>query len=226
MQSPLVDVIVPVVDRPQAAAPFMASLADVDRVRVLVHPVVELADEVSRAAWCAAGAGGSVRVLVGTVSSFAEKVNLGFAKSSAPFILLAGDDVRFTAGWLDACLRVAESGVSVVGTSEPVNRRVRSGGHSCHPFIRRAYVVEQGASWDGPGVVCHEGYRHWYVDDEIVTVAKQRKVWGFAADAVLEHLHPVHGLADMDAVYRRGQARKEDDRRLFQQRRRQFEEWP
>jgi hypothetical protein len=213
---PVVEVLVPVVGRPQAALPFMASLAGDDRVRVLA--IVEDEDAASWAAWAAAGA----VVVAGSARTFAEKVNMGFRFTHADWVLLAGDDVRFTAGWLDACLKVAATGASVVGTSETVNRRVKSGTHSCHPFIQRDYIVEVGASWDGPGVVCHEGYRHWYVDDEIVAAAKQRKVWAFAAEAVLEHLHPVHGLADMDAVYRAGQSRKENDRQLFQQRRLQF----
>lgn len=216
MRTPLVDVIVPVVGRPQAALPFMASLFGEDRVQV--YAVAERVDVASQQEWLSAGA----CVIRGDERTFAQKVNVGYRAGDAEWLLLVGDDVRFTVGWLDACLKAAETGARVIGTSETVNRRVKSGTHSCHPFIQRDYVAEVGASWDGPGVVCHEGYRHWYVDDEIVAAAKQRKVWGFAADAVLEHLHPVHGLADMDAVYRLGQSRKEDDRRLFQQRRLQF----
>lgn len=225
MRTPVVDVIVPVVGRPQAAEPFLASLAAHDGHRVVLYVVLHHEDWASKAAWHKACPNfPQVRGWISATEchTFAEKVNSGYRGGKSDFVLLVGDDVRFTEGWLDACLKVAETGARVVGTSETVNRRVKSGTHSCHPFIERDYVAEVGASWDGPGVVCHEGYRHWYVDDEIVATAKQRKVWGFAADAVLEHLHPVHGLAEMDAVYRAGQSRKEDDRRLFQQRRLQF----
>ena len=56
------------------------------------------------------------------------------------------------------------------------NPRVISGEHGTHLLIRRSYIDEVGASWgtDGkgtPGEVCHDGYTHMYVDDEIVTAA-------------------------------------------------------
>ena len=76
------------------------------------------------------------------------------------------------------------------------------GDHATHLLIPAAYIDEHGASWDGPKVVCHEGYRHWYVDDEIVTAAKQRGVWAMALGLQVEHLHPVWGKAENDDTYR------------------------
>jgi hypothetical protein len=84
-------------------------------------------------------------------------------------------------------------------------------------------VDEQGASWDGPKTVCHEGYRHWFVDDEIVTAARQRGVWAMAPKSVVEHLHPLWGGAEMDDTYRLGQAHAEEDKQLFEQRLAQYE---
>jgi hypothetical protein len=211
---PVVDVLVPVVHRPWAAAPFMASVAGDPRVRVTA--IVQEPDSESLEAWALAGA----EQLLQSGTTFAQKVNAGFRTTDAPWMLLAGDDVRFTPGWLDACLRAAESGAQVIGTNEMDGKRVRLGLHSCHPMISRVYVESQGASWDGPGVVCHEGYRHQYVDDEIVLVAKQRHVWAFAEDAVLEHLHPVYGKGPQDAIYRLGASAASADRALFMERRR------
>lgn len=213
---PVVDVIVPVVGRPWAAAPFMASLAGEPRAHAVV--VTESPDEASQAAWF----GQCATVLISDARTFAEKVNVAHAATSSPWLLLVGDDVRFTPGWLDACLAAADTTGHVIGTNEPSNRRVRSGLHSCHPFIRRSYVDEVGASWDGPGIVCHEGYGHQFVDDEIVVCAKQRGVWRFAADAVLEHLHPVHSAGEDDDTYRRGRRTAAADRRLFSERRQRY----
>jgi hypothetical protein len=106
----------------------------------------------------------------------------------------------------------------VVGTNDMHNPRVTAGDHATHMLIRRAYIDEQGASWDGPKVVAHEGYRHWFVDDEIVTVAKQRGAWVFAPHAKVEHRHPIWGLAPDDATYRHGQQFTDADKALFAER--------
>lgn len=212
----MVDIIVPVVGRPWAAAPFMASLGFEPRVRVVA--VTESADEASARAWLEQGA----TVLIGEARTFAEKVNAAYAAGSSEWLLLVGDDVRFTPGWLEAALAAADDTGHVIGTNEPHSRRVRSGLHSCHPMIRRSYVDQVGASWDGPGVVCHEGYGHQFVDDEIVVAAKRREAWRFADDAVLEHLHPVHGMGVEDDTYRRGRRTAIADRRLFMERRERY----
>ena len=85
-------------------------------------------------------------------------------------------------------------------------------------MVRRAYIDEQGASWDGPGVVCHEGYAHWFVDDELVTAAKQRDTWTAAPHAKVEHLHPLWGLAEDDETYRLGREHIAEDKTLFEKR--------
>jgi hypothetical protein len=64
-------------------------------------------------------------------------------------------------------------------------------------------------------VVCHEGYRHWFVDNEIVSVAKQRGVWKFAKHSKVEHLHPMWGGAPDDDTYKLGQSSVLEDKALF-----------
>jgi hypothetical protein len=107
---------------------------------------------------------------------------------------------------------------AVVGTNDLHNPRVTAGDHSPHPLIRRSYVDELGASWDGPKNAAHEGYRHWFVDDEIVTAAKQRGVWVMAHHAKVEHMHPLWGLAEDDATYALGREHVAADRELFKAR--------
>jgi len=82
-------------------------------------------------------------------------------------------------------------------------------------FIRRDYVDVIGASMDGPEVVCHEGYRHWYVDNEIVERARRRGEWAPCLAAHVEHRHPLFGKGKIDDVYVIGQAAQETDRALW-----------
>jgi hypothetical protein len=66
--------------------------------------------------------------------------------------------------------------------------------------------------------VAHEGYRHWYVDDEIVFAAKQHGVWAMAPLSVVEHLHPMVGKGADDEVYRLGQSHADADGATFEAR--------
>lgn len=209
-------VIVPVLDRPQNAVPFMRSL----RASTGLASVLAVCSTESDAeAWEAAGAS----VLRTDRISFAEKVNEGYSKTSEPWVFLVGDDVTFRPGWLDHAQAVARNtGAKVIGTNDWANERVMRGEHATHMLIARDYIDEHGASWDGPGVVCHEGYRHWYVDDEIVTVAKQRGVFGPALASVVEHHHPLFGTAPDDETYRRGQRHAGKDKATFVKRAQQF----
>lgn len=212
-----VDVIVPVLHRPENVAPLVKSLrASTGLARCLF--VVEPGDEVEIAEVVAAGAD-----YIEHPGTFSEKVNEAYRRlgqdAPAPWLLLVGDDVTFRPGWLDHAQAVAKRyGAQVVGTNDLANPRVMRGEHATHPLIRRAYVDELGASWDGPGVVCHEGYRHCFVDDEIVTVAKSRGVFQAALGSQVEHHHPIAGKATDDPVYQKGQSTFTSDRATFQQR--------
>jgi hypothetical protein len=158
--------------------------------------------------------------------SFAQKINYGermcreypllAAREPAPWIMLVGDDVKPHPGWLPR----ARPNVSVVGTDTygPI-----PDGQTPHPLIRRSYIAEHGASWDGPGVVCHEGYRHNFVDVEIAVVAKGRGVWS-DSDAIVEHCARYQGKAPDDDTYRISDETVDDDRRLWEFRQAQHAE--
>jgi hypothetical protein len=205
-------VIVPVLRRPQNAAPFMATLRATTGLAT-VYAVANIDDVDTVKAWEAAGA----TVLFADGISFASKVNAGHAQTTEPWLFIVGDDVRFHPGWLDHA-QAAAVGHDVVGTNDLGNPRVMRGEHATHMLIRRAYVDEQGASWDNPGSVCHEGYRHWFVDDEIVTAARQRGAFAFAPASIVEHLHPSWGKGAQDDVYELGQSAAEQDRETFEAR--------
>ena len=208
-----VDVLVPVLHRPQNVAPLMESLTASTGLATAWF-ICEPDDEVEQAEVLKHG--GRVLEFPGT---FAQKVNHGFTQTVEPWVMLCGDDVRFRAGWLDQAQDVARRyEAMVVGTNDAANPRVVRGEHATHPLIRRTYVERVGASWDGPGIVCHEGYRHWFVDDEIVTAAKQRRVFQAAMASQVEHFHPMVGKAPQDDIYALGASEAEQDRKLFEAR--------
>jgi len=223
-----VAVLVPVLGRPEHAEPFMASLrASTGLARC--YAICDADDEDAIKAWHTEGAYTVIRLpRDGRPGSFAEKVNVGYRHTGSeegrhgtppePWMLLVGSDVRFHPGWLDHALAAAGDRFHVIGTNDLANPRVMAGEHATHPLIRRSYVDEVGASWDGPGVVAHEGYGHWWVDQEIVNAAKQRGVWTPALASRVEHFHPLFGGREADEVDALGQSHVEADKALFEAR--------
>ena len=213
-------VAVPVLHRPANAKPFMQSL----RASTGMADVVAVADEddlLTIAAWQEQG----VKVLTGPEHTFSEKLNRAYrdAMNGQKWLFMCGDDVQFYPGWLDHAEWMGNSfHAKVVGTNDLGNPRVMAGEHGTHLLIDREYIDEVGASWDGPKVVAHEGYRHWFVDDEIVTAARQRNVWVAALGSIVEHLHFLWEKSQVDSTYEEGQAHAEEDRQEFQKRLREF----
>jgi hypothetical protein len=217
-----VAVLVPTMGRPQNAEPFMGSLAATTPMARGVA-IIEKGDNANEDAWRAAGA--DVVMTETGVRSFARKINAVFPSTTEPWVFLVGDDVRFHARWFDHAINMANLRyASVVGTND-LSRKATTD-YSPHLLIRRTYIESVGASWDGPGLICHEGYRHNYVDTEIVAAAHERGVWAGTLEAIVEHLHPAWGKSDTDDVYRIGDQFAEQDGRLFNARWKQFMEPP
>jgi len=210
-------VIVPVLRRPQNAAPFMRSLRASTGL-VTVYAVANPDDADTVKAWEDAGA----TVLLTEGISFACKVNVGYQQTSEPWLFTVGDDVRFHPGWLDHAQAAAGDRFHVIGTND-LGPRVVSGLESPHQMFRRSYVDELGGSWDGPKVLAHEGYRHGFVDIETALVAKRRNVWTSAPGSIVEHLHPFWGSGERDEIYDLGQSFQEQDQKTFESRMRKYE---
>ena len=160
-------------------------------------------------------------------TTYAEKVNLGFAKTEQPWVFLCGDDVEFHPGWLQAAAKYADR-FDVIGTNDSLPGRVRNtevatGQHADHFFVRRAYVDRYGASLDGPGQLAPTVYGHWYVDAEMIGLARARGVFTPCLDSVVEHHHPGYdGRDDLrfaDPTYSRAVEHSEADDKTYISRR-------
>ena len=97
-------------------------------------------------------------------------------------------------------MRVMETVNGVVGINDLHNMA------GVHFLVSRDYVNTLGGCIGEPGVVLHEGYEHTYCDDELRHTAQFHQRWGFATDAVVEHLHPGAGKAPNDPIYDIGHA--------------------
>lgn len=184
-------------------------------------PVIAVAnadDGVTAEAWRRAGA--LVEFCHQEPGSYGQKANDAIRYVETPWMFLTGDDVCFHPGWLDVLDDVRPESC-VVGTNDLANPRVTSGDHAVHFFLRMDYVRDQGASWDGPGTIAGP-YRHWYTDDEIITIAKMRGVFEPRLDSVVEHLHPLFDKGVEDDVYQIGYDHAAADQALWMQRVRRF----
>lgn len=214
-------IIVPVHHRPENAAPFIASLGGtvpVDHLFVLTSP----GDHDTRIAWLEAGAVNVWESQQG--ESFPAKVQTAYdcllLDDAVPeWYLLLGDDVRFHEGWYEAFLEAAKDPeAGLISSNDMGNPYVMFGTHATHPFISTKYVEEQGASWDGPGHICHTGYRHWWVDEEWSVKARHDGVFRYAPNCKIEHFHPTWGKGQQDETYAIGWKHGADDADLYQRR--------
>lgn len=215
-----VTVVVPVLRRPQNAEPFMASLREavLQGSRPDVIAVANRDDQETAEAWRRAGA--TVGFCDEEPGSFGQKANLAAHFVTTDWMFLVGDDVKFHPGWLETALIDLDPSVCVVGTNDLGTPHVQAGEHATHMFLRMDYIHHPGASWDGPDTACGP-YRHWFTDNEMVTVAKLRGVWTWR-NAIVEHLHPYFDRGEMDDIYAIGEEHSQADARLWEQRVRKF----
>jgi glycosyltransferase involved in cell wall biosynthesis len=233
-----VAVLCPVLNRPENVAPLVESfLATTPRGEATLYFVVEEADEGEAEAIVKAmkddASTLSTRdeplaigwVVTDSAHTFAEKLNVGLKGTTESWVLCIGDDVRFHEGWLDQARKLS-SEYDVIGTNDTAgkvkNPAVANGSHADHFFVRRAYVDEHGACLDGPGILAPECYRHWYVDKEIISLAKARGVFSPCLDSIVEHLHPGYDgsedLRQADPTYMAAVEHSGDDQETFKDR--------
>lgn len=163
--------------------------------------------------------GARILSIEGGRSEYPRKMNHAFSKTDREFVLLAADDLQFEQSWDTVALAMAkETEAGVIGTNDCFNPHVMKGEFSTHPLVRRSYVMEQGASLDGPGFLCHEGYDHNYTDLELSELAQSRGEWAFCPESRICHRHPGFIGKNRDETYKKGFRQFKRDGQLFQKR--------
>ena len=159
--------------------------------------------------------------------SWAKKINIGYEQTREPWMLLCGDDVAFTSGWLNTFGHYASThhDTGVIGTNDGSMssrrmERMRQRGRmdvvrsSPHPLVSRRYIDAFGTV-DEMGAVVHGGYHHNFPDTELCATARMRESFLFAVDIVVFHLHHSGDHVPFDETYRLGMSRYADDEALF-----------
>jgi glycosyltransferase involved in cell wall biosynthesis len=217
-----IDILIPVLNRPQNVQRVMDSIAEVTETP---HQVIFIATEGDRdeiKALKKAKATFYVHPEPAGRANFAKKINWVFPKTTAPWIFQAADDLRFHWGWDTFALRFAEQrNAAVIGTNDLGNKLVMRGGHSTHTFFRRSYIEEYGGTYDDTGLVFCELYDHQYTDNEFVQTAIRRGQWAFCKRSLVEHLHPVWRKGEFDETYEKAFRETQEDNRLYMRRMRQ-----
>lgn len=211
-----VAILVPLLQRPWRVAPLLESIA----AATDNYEVVLACTPGDTATIAAVEAAGHEPLLVAKQprGDYARKIQAGIDATTTPFVFTAADDLRFHPGWFQAARAVMSDTVGVVGTNDLCNARVMRGEHGTHFLIARWYC--DLGTIDGDPHLFHHGYVHEFVDDELVGTAKKRGAWGFAPDAVVEHLHPMAGKAPLDDLYAAQRARMGRSKALYLRRRR------
>ena len=216
-----VRVVLPVLYRPHRAHSVFSSLLE-SQEEVPLRPVfmVSFGDRKELEAVRALGCD-FVQLFEGRrPGDYARKINLGAALTKEPWIFTAADDVHFYPGWADKAIACAEAqGKHAMGVNDLGRWATR---HKIPPaphfLVARSYF-ERGTA-DQPFEIFHTGYDHTYVDTEFMWTAQSRGEYGYCAESIVEHLHPVWRKGRRDNVYQLGAAKTRIDLRLFRERER------
>jgi hypothetical protein len=209
-------ILVPMLGRPHHVVPLLTSIdATVPGARVLFLCTPGDRDVISEI-----DAAGRERVLVPRIpdGDYARKINLGYRQTTEPLLFTGASDLNFCPRWFEAARARLEPGIGVVGTNDLGSPRVKAGKHSTHSLVTREYADVHGLI-DKPGAILHEGYHHFYVDDELVATARHRGAWAMASSSRVEHLHPYWNKAPRDKTYNLGCQKSQQDQAKFEARR-------
>ena len=212
----MIDILVPVLGRPQNAQPLVDSIRATTQTDHTITFFCSYDDDAQNTACHATGA--DVRTVSWNAgpADFAKKINLGFLRSKAEWVFMGADDLTFEPGWDTHALKAAGDTAHVVGTNDMANGQVKRGQFGTHCLIRRSYILEHGGTADDQeGIVLHEGYDHNFVDRELCHVSQSRRVFVFARHSRVVHRHPLWRTAPHDPTYRKALAKFRDDQKLF-----------
>lgn len=124
-------------------------------------------------------------------------VNAGIAASMEPYILVGADDIRPHRGWFERAKSHCSDEVGFVSLNDLGNEDVMAGIHATIPLVSRWYIDKYGPLYD-------EAFYHNGCDRDASFKAQDRGAFAYAPDAIVEHLHPNYGKAELDDTYRDG----------------------
>jgi glycosyltransferase involved in cell wall biosynthesis len=223
---PLMDqvaVVVPAMKRPHRVQPLVDSFNKTNDGTARLYFVCDPDDDDEIAAVKAAG----LEPLISDRGhTFAQKANVAYRETSEDWLFICGDDCEFTEGWIAEARKLSDR-YDVIGTNDSEPGRVRNsevaaGRHADHWFTRRAYVEDVGSCLEAPGVFAPECYYHWWVDREIIGLARARGVYGHADQSRVIHHHPGfdgdEAARESDPVYMKAVEWSDRDRTQFMRR--------
>lgn len=209
-----IDILVPVLGRPQNAQPLVDSIAAATKNDYRILFLCSPDDDHQTDACQETGAEVIICDFPPGDADYPKKMNVGYQETDAPWLLLAADDLEFDPGWDEIALNNAEH-FGVVGTNDCLNKNFQDGSNSTHPLVRRSYVDVFGGSADGPGVLIHEGYDHNFCERELCGLAQDRDLYTYVPESKLRHRHPAHNTTEWDDTYRKGTRHFARDQQLF-----------
>ncbi len=211
--TPLVAILIPVLNRPHRIAPLLASIAEATPEPHTIRFAVSAEDRETLTA-LADNLEPHIRVNMDRGDTWPNRINRLFWWSEEPHVFLAADDLLFHPGWLSAAMAAMREvdGVVVVNDLHNPNGTLA--------LVSRRYIEEESGCIDTPNVVIYPGYGHNYADDELFATARRRNRYAYCPQAVVEHLHPAAGKAEMDATYDKGLETLEADIALHEERKR------
>lgn len=210
----MIDIIIPTYGRPHRIADAAANIAANTHGNHRIVFVCEAHDVDSVAAVKAIGL---EPVINKRTRNYQGAVNTAYLETDSEWLFCGADDLNFRNGWDVQTL--GHRGARVVGTNDLYNAYVLKGWHSTHSLVHRSYLDELGGVVDeGPGSFLAECYDHNFCDTEFIATAKMRGEFRPCLDAVVEHLHPAAGKAEMDETYQRSMAEFDRDARMFEMR--------
>lgn len=213
------DILVPVLGRPQNVSPTLKSIAKATTMTYRVIFIATEGDEREIAALKKERATYLVHPEPAGRANFAKKINWAYEQTDAPWLFQAADDLKFHHGWDIYAMRIAErQGAGVIGTNDLGNKLVMRGGHSTHTFFSRSYIETYGGTYDDTGTVFCELYDHQYTDNEFVQTAIRRGQWAFSKRSLVEHMHPVWKKGEFDDTYTKAFRETKEDNRLYMKR--------
>ena len=158
----MIDILIPVLGRPQNAAPLVDNIRAVTTVQHTITFVCSQGDDEQKQAVLASGIGVVALTVPWTAGpgDYAMKINRALSAVDNDWLFMAADDITFEPRWDTIALKVARDKYDVVATNDMANAQVRRGQFGTHCLIRRRYITEMGGTaseWDDGRVVLHDG---------------------------------------------------------------------